>query len=99
MVTALEEPCANLLEAVCSAAIKIPHERVGDALRGGIVLTGGGGCLSGMANMLEGITGFPCTVPRDPEDAVAKGLALALERLPMALGQHNASLVAVKCFY
>ena len=99
MVIALEEPCAGLLEAVCSSAIKVPHERVGDALRNGIVLTGGGAYLSGIANMLEGITGFPCRIPRDASDAVSRGLAMALERLPLALNSHNASLVAAKCFY
>lgn len=99
MFTALEEPCAGILDAICSAASKIPLEKVSDALQGGIVLTGGGAYLKGISHMIEGITGFPCKIPNDASDAVAKGLALVGERLPNSVKLHNASLVAVKCFY
>ncbi len=99
MFTALEEPCAGILDAICSAASKIPLEKVADAMKGGIILTGGGAYLKGMSNMIEGITGFPCVVPNDASDAVVKGLAASLDKLPNAIKLHNASLVAVKCFY
>ena len=99
MFTALEEPCALLLDAICSAAAKIPLERVSDAMDGGIVLSGGGAFIRGLSNMIEGITGFPCRIPEAAADAVARGLAASLDRLPQAMMLHNASLVAVKCFY
>ncbi len=99
MFTALEEPCAALLDAICTAAARIPLEKVSDAMRGGIILTGGGAYLKGISNMIEGITGFPCVIPEGAADAVARGLAASLEKLPSAMQLHNASLVAVKCFY
>lgn len=98
MFTALEEPCAAILEAVCSSAAKIPLDNVDGALEAGILLTGGGANLHGMKRMIEGITGFKCAVPRSPEDTVAHGLAAVLPELPRKMSGPNVSTVAVKSY-
>ena len=98
MFTALEEPCSAILEAVCSAAAKIPLDDVDGAIESGILLTGGGAYLSGLKQMIEGITGFKCTVPKNPEDAVALGLAALMPELPGKMPGPNISTVAVKSY-
>ena len=98
MFAALEEPCSAILEAVCSAAAKIPLDDVEGALESGILLTGGGSYLRGIKQMIEGITGFKCTVPKNPEDAVALGLAGVLPELPRKMSGPNISTVAVKSY-
>lgn len=98
MFTALEEPCASILEAICNAAAKIPLDHVGAALERGILLSGGGAYLSGMRQMIEGITGFSCRVPDHSADVVAMGLAAVLPELPKIMHGRNASIVAVKSF-
>ena len=98
MFTALEEPCSAILEAVCNAAAKIPLDDFESALESGILLTGGGAYLSGLKQIIEGITGFRCTVPRNPEDAVVLGLAGVLPELPRKMSGPNISTVAVKSY-
>lgn len=98
MFAAFEEPCAAILEAVCSAAAKIPLDDVEGVFKAGILLTGGGAYLHGMKQMIEGITGFNCLVPKAPEDTVAYGLAALLPELPRKIPGYNASTIAVKSF-
>ncbi len=98
MFTALEEPCSAILEAVCNAAAKIPLDDIESALHSGILLTGGGSQLRGIKQMIEGITGFRCTVPKKPEDAVALGLANLLPELPRKMSGPNISTIAVKSY-
>jgi len=98
MFSALEEPCASILDAICTAAAKIPLDRVDSALRRGILLSGGGAYLSGMRQMIEGITGFSCMVPDNASDVVANGLAAVLPELPRTMHNPNASIAAVKSY-
>ena len=98
MYAALEEPCAAILDAVCTSAAKIPLDNVENVLSTGILLTGGGAALHGMKQMIEGITGFKCIVPRSPEDAVAEGLCSVLPELPRKLSGVNISNIAVKSY-
>ena len=98
MFTALEEPCSAILEAVCNAAAKIPLDDIEGALHSGILLTGGGSHLRGIKQMIEGITGFKCIVPKKPEDAVSLGLANLLPELPRKMSGPNISTIAVKSY-
>ena len=98
MFAALEEPCAAILEAVCSSAAKIPLDNVDSVLNTGILLTGGGATLHGMKQMIEGITGFKCIVPKSPENAVAEGLCAVLPELPRKISGLNISNIAVKSY-
>lgn len=82
MYEALEEPVAEVLEAICIAISKIPPQHVRGVFDMGIMLCGGGANLSGIAKMIAGVTGVKATVMDDPEDAVATGLAKIEEWLP-----------------
>ncbi|MBQ9736648.1 MAG: rod shape-determining protein [Clostridia bacterium] len=96
MFSALEEPCAELLDAIYTAATKVPLESVEELMKTGIFLYGGGSLLRGVPQMIAGITGFPASLAEDPKDAVIKGLAKILPTLPDKLLYPNVSLIACK---
>lgn len=96
MFTALEEPCAELLDAIHTAAMRVPVEAVAGLMRTGILLFGGGARLRGLPEIISGITGFRTTLVEEPEDAVAKGLGRILPTLPKKLSVPNVSSIACK---
>ncbi len=96
MFTALEEPCAELLDAIHTAATKVPLDAVEGLMKTGIFLFGGGARLRGLPEMITGITGFRATLAERPEDAVAEGLAKILPTLPANLSVPNVSAIACK---
>ena len=96
MFVALEEPCAELLDAIHTAATRVPLEAVEGLMKTGILLFGGGAKLRGLPEMISGITGFRATLMGDSELAVAKGLALILPTLPSNLSVPNVSTIACK---
>ena len=96
MFTALEEPCAELLDAIHTAATKVPIDAVEGLMKTGILLYGGGAKLRGLPEMISGITGFRTTLANHPSEAVAEGLALILPTLPETLSVPNVSAIACK---
>lgn len=96
MLEALEEPCAELLDAIHVAATKVPLDAVEPLMKNGILLFGGGACLNGLCEMISGITGFKTKLVANPRDAVAEGLAKILPTLPKNLNVPNVSTVACK---
>ena len=78
---AIEEPLQDIVAAVCSVLENTPPEIVGDVMSDGIVLTGGGSLLHGMAEYLTEQTGVTCRVAPNPEDCVALGAGDALRYL------------------
>lgn len=96
MFTALEEPCAELLDAIHTAATKVPLDAVAGLMQTGIILCGGGARLHGLPEMISGITGFRTTLVENSADAVAEGLARILPTLPVKLSVPNVSAIACK---
>ena len=96
MFSALEDPCAELLDAIHTAATKVPVDAVEDLMKTGIFLYGGGARLRGIPEMIAGITGLPASLAEEPQDAVIKGLARILPTLPDKLLYPNVSAVAFK---
>ncbi len=78
---ALAEVSQAVLDAVHSVLEKTPPELTGDILDSGILLTGGGSLLSGLAPLLAQNTGIPVRVAEDPITCVARGTGIALEHL------------------
>ena len=57
--------------------------------RNGVILTGGGALLPGIAEFLTGHAGIPARVARDPQSCVAVGTGMALDNLQVIRrGQH-----------
>ncbi|GAB3423815.1 rod shape-determining protein [Flindersiella endophytica] len=76
---ALEEPVAQILDAVRDTLDGCPPELVGDVMDRGIVLTGGGALLSGLSRRLQEETGVPIQVTDDPLNSVAVGAGMCVE--------------------
>lgn len=99
LLIAFETPMTELLEEVCRALNKLPAEFIRDVLEDGIFLTGGGSHLRGIPQMIREITRVKVTPLRN-EDAVARGLAEILKRLPkeMPLAVGNISRNCIKMY-
>ena len=78
---AREEPLSVILDAVCKVIERIPTELLGDVASSGIVLTGGGAMVGGLAKRMEQVTGLHCRLADDPAHCVAKGTGAALARI------------------
>jgi rod shape-determining protein MreB len=76
---ALSEPIGTILEGVRVALENTAPELAADIVDQGIVLTGGGALMAGLAEFLRDETGLPVTVADDPLTCVAIGTGRAME--------------------
>ena len=76
---AIEEPVNAIIDAVKTTLDRCPPELSGDVMDRGIVLTGGGALLHGLAERLSHETGMPVHVADDPLDSVAIGSGRCVE--------------------
>lgn len=78
---ALAEPVAMLLSCVRGVLEKTPPELASDIVEQGIVLTGGGAMLSGLAELIQADTRIRTRVADNPLECVAIGTGKALANL------------------
>ena len=78
-VEALKETTTQIVEAVHSVLEKTPPELAADIADRGIVLTGGGGLLYGLEQLIEQKTGITTMTAEDPMTAVAIGTGKYVE--------------------
>ena len=78
---ALMEPISEILDSICSVIERTPPELIGDIIKDGIVMTGGGSLLFGLDKLIEDVTGIKTRVAKDPADCVVNGTGIALEYL------------------
>ncbi len=78
---AIEEPVQAIVDAVKVTLDRTPPELASDLMEQGIVLTGGGALLNGLAQRLEVETNMPIIVANDPLNCVALGSGMCLEEL------------------
>ena len=78
MLEALEEPVAQIFEAIHSVLERTPPELMADISQRGIVLTGGGSLLYGLDRMLSAKIGVDVVVADDAVSCVAIGTGKAL---------------------
>src|SRR6201992_1767677 len=76
---AIEEPVSAIIDAVKVTLDRTPPELAADIMEQGIVLTGGGGLLHGLAGRVQHETGMPIVVARAPLNCVAIGSGQCLE--------------------
>jgi rod shape-determining protein MreB len=79
--TAIAEPVQAIIDAVKVTLDRTPPELSSDLMEQGIVLTGGGALLTGLAARLESETNMPIIVAKDPLNCVALGSGMCLEEL------------------
>lgn len=80
------EPISEVLDSICSVIERTPPELVGDILKQGIVMTGGGSLLYGFDRLIEDVTGIKTRVARDPMLCVARGTGALLKNLDDVTG-------------
>ncbi len=83
MIEALAEPISGILNGVCEVIEHTPPELLGDILKNGIVMTGGGSLLYGFDQLLTKVTGIKTRVADDAVSCVAIGTGKSLDNLDM----------------
>ena len=83
MIEALAEPVTAILDAICWVIENTPPELLGDILRNGIVMTGGGSLLYGFDQLVEQVTGIKTRVAKDAVSCVAIGTGKSLDNLDL----------------
>ncbi len=78
---ALESPITSVVEAILGVIEKTPPELMGDIIRNGIIMTGGGSLLFGLDKLLYEVTHIKTRVAQNPISCVALGTGRALEML------------------
>ena len=76
---ALEEPVAQIIDAIRSTLDKTPPELAADIMDRGIVLAGGGALLHGLDERLRHETQMPVHLAESPLTCVAVGSGRSLE--------------------
>ncbi len=77
----LNEPVAQIVEAVKVALEHTAPELAADIVDKGIVLTGGGALLTNLDQVLRNATGLPVSIAEEPLACVAKGTGKSLENI------------------
>jgi rod shape-determining protein MreB len=76
---AVAGPLRSIAAAITNVVAESPAVLAGDVRERGIVLSGGGAQLRGLAGFIVRETGVPAVVADDPQTAVVRGAGLALE--------------------
>ncbi|MEY3531102.1 MAG: hypothetical protein RLY68_104 [Actinomycetota bacterium] len=76
---ALDEPLTRIVDAVKTTLDRTPPELCGDIMDRGIVLTGGGALLKGLAERFRHETGMPVTIAEQPLNCVVMGSGKCIE--------------------
>lgn len=74
---ALIEGATEIVDAIKATLEATPPELVGDILTSGVLLTGGGAMLGGLAELVADRIGAPCIVANNPIESVARGVERA----------------------
>ena len=77
----LADPVSQIVEAVKVALENTAPELAADIVDKGIMLTGGGGLLNNLDQVLRNATGLPVSVAENPLACVARGTGRALDNI------------------
>ena len=79
MAEAMAEPIAGIVDAIRATLENTPPELASDLLEDGIVLSGGGALLGGLAALISRVTHLKVTTAKNPMDCSVLGLGRLLE--------------------
>ncbi len=80
---ALEEPIHSIVNALRKALEETPPELAGDIIDKGVVLTGGGSLLPGLATRFQEETNLPIISVEDPLTSVVYGVGKVLDEIEL----------------
>jgi len=78
---ALEEPIKVIIDGIRSTLEKTPPEIAADIVGNGLVLSGGGGLIKGLDDLIEYSTGLRVTIAENALEAVAEGTGKSLTNI------------------
>ena len=78
---ALEEPIKIIIDGIKSTLEKTPPEIAADIVTNGLVLSGGGGLIKGLDDLIEYSTGLKVTIAENALEAVAEGTGKSLSNI------------------
>lgn len=78
---ALSEPVGTIVDSIKNVLEETPPELVGDISARGIILTGAGAQLYGLAHKIQNETGIKTVVADEPGECAARGTGKALENI------------------
>jgi rod shape-determining protein MreB len=78
---ALEEPIKIIIDGIRSTLEKTPPEIAADIVGNGMVLSGGGGLIKGLDDLIEYATGLRVTIAENALEAVAEGTGKSLSNI------------------
>ncbi len=78
---ALEEPIKIIIDGIKSTLEKTPPEISADIVTNGLVLSGGGGLIRGLDDLIEFSTGLKVTIAENALEAVAEGTGKSLSSI------------------
>ena len=78
---ALEEPIKVIIDGIKSTLEKTPPEIAADIVGNGLVLSGGGGLIKGLDDLIEYSTGLRVTIAENALEAVAEGTGKSLTNI------------------
>lgn len=81
ILDALQEPLAQMIQAIKGVLEQSPPELAADIGETGLVLTGGGALLRELDRLISEETGLPVIIADDPLTCVARGGGIALEMI------------------
>ena len=81
MIEALMEPIFQVMDAVRRVIEHTPPELLGDLMKNGIVMTGGGSLIPGFAQTISDVIGIKARVADRAMDCVVLGTGMALENM------------------
>jgi rod shape-determining protein MreB len=80
---ALEDPIHSIVNALRTALEETPPELAGDIIDKGVVLTGGGSLLPGLATRFQEETNLPIITVEDPLTSVVYGVGKVLDEIEL----------------
>ena len=81
MLEAMMDPISAILDNICTVIEKTPSELMGDILKNGIYLAGGGSMLIGLDKLIEDVTGIKTQRVKEPKKCVALGTGKVITML------------------
>jgi len=86
---AIQDGLGQIAAGVQRVLADVPPARRASVHRNGLILTGGGAQLPGVAELISSLAGLPARVAAEPDECIARGTGMALDNLAIVRrGQH-----------
>jgi len=81
VLEAMEEPLQQLIDVIHNVLERAPAELAADIFDSGIVLSGGGALLDGLADAISIALKVRCRIADQPQECIARGCGLTMEKV------------------